>query len=309
MNPGYPLWISEQRVYPEGYRGRVFIWDIDKTYLDTRFSSLRGLARIPIEFAVDKLAIPGMPETLRGLRRGVGKRFAAAPIYFISASPPQMRRVIERKMLLDGVEHDGLVFKNWLAALRGFRPGRLREQVGFKLCALLACRRPRPASREVLFGDDVESDALAFSLYARLLTGEICPGDAEQALQEAGVKRDDRRCIQSLLDELGGRDGRVERIFINLAHGGEPNRLPDSPVPLLAVRGGFQMALACLGAGYVDTETVGQAARACRQRDPGCDTRRLLDDAVARGLLDEKSAEHAGRQLRKDQTGPRPPGN
>jgi len=290
MSPGYPLWIAEQRDYPEGYAGRVFVWDIDKTYLDTRFSSLRGMARIPVEFAVDKRAIPGMPETLRGLRRGVGKGFAAAPIYFVSASPPQMRRVIERKMLLDEVEHDGLVFKDWLAALRGLRPGRLTEQLGFKLCALLACRRSRPASREVLFGDDVESDALAFSLYARLLAGEMSPGDAEQALQEAGVKRDDRRCVQALLDELGGSGGRVERIFIHLARGGEPADTPPSPVPLLQVRDGFQMALACLGAGYVDEETVQQAARACREREPGFDPQRLLDDAVSRRLLDGERA-------------------
>ena len=66
MPVAYPLQVHDHRSLPDGYSGPVFIWDIDKTYLSTQFSSLRGLGRIPLEFAVDKQAIAGMPEVLRG---------------------------------------------------------------------------------------------------------------------------------------------------------------------------------------------------------------------------------------------------
>ena len=114
MDTCYPLSQDEQREYVNGFDGDVFVWDIDKTYLDTHFSSMKGMARIPVEFAIDKRAIPGMPEVLRGLRRGPGPGFACAPLYFVSASPPQIRGVVQRKMLMDGVEYDGIIFKDWL---------------------------------------------------------------------------------------------------------------------------------------------------------------------------------------------------
>ena len=49
---------------------QMVICDIDKTYLNTRFSTWRGLARIPFEWAIDKAPISGMVPLLRGLRRG-----------------------------------------------------------------------------------------------------------------------------------------------------------------------------------------------------------------------------------------------
>ncbi|HQF25177.1 MAG TPA: hypothetical protein PL065_17065, partial [Polyangiaceae bacterium] len=157
----YPLSVVDDRIFSLDYDGPVFIWDIDKTYLATRFSQPKYMARIPIEFAVDKQAIAGMPEVLRGIRRGTTAAFACAPLYFVSASPPQLRAVITRKMLLDGVEYDGITFKDWAKTIMQRRPGRLKEQVGFKICALLEGRRRRPMASEYLFGDDVEKDAVA----------------------------------------------------------------------------------------------------------------------------------------------------
>src|SRR5687767_10422110 len=114
---------SNDRRIPSDYRGDVLVWDIDKTYLDTRFSSWRGLAAIPFELAIDKEALPGAVPLLRALRRGPGDRTALVPLYFVSGSPPQLRRVIERKMILDGVEFDGITFKDQLGLLRS---GRVR---------------------------------------------------------------------------------------------------------------------------------------------------------------------------------------
>ncbi|MBW1809749.1 MAG: hypothetical protein JRJ87_16255 [Deltaproteobacteria bacterium] len=284
----YPLSQDDQRSYPEGFNGRVFIWDIDKTYLSTHFSSLKGMARIPIEFAIDKQAIPGMPEVLRGLRRGPGPEYAAAPLYFISASPPQIRKVVERKMLLDGVEYDGITFKDWVKTILKLRPGRLREQIGFKMCALLATRQNRPQSKEYLFGDDVESDAEAFHLYARLLSGRLSAGEAEAEMKSTGIKPDDRECIHNLLDRLGDVKGTVEKIFIHLEHQTPVDQFSHLAPLVVPVKGSVQIALACYQLNLLDLQAVRQALTARASSPAGADIQKLIQDALERGLISKK---------------------
>lgn len=291
MGAGYPLFMKDYRPLPEGFDGAVFVWDIDKTYLATHFSSLRGLARIPIEFAVDKGAIPGMPEILRGLRKGPGSKFACAPLYFVTASPPQLRKVLEQRMLLDGVEFDGITFKDWLRTIRERRPGRLREQAGFKICALIAGRIHRPAAREYLFGDDTEADAEAFHLYAGLMHGDLAGGEAEKAMEAAGVKKDDRRAIFSLLDRLPKKRGEVKRIFIHLAAATPPEAFQRYGGLVAPVRDAFQLGLALFASGLVDGDTV----RRCRKTlFPDAEQKDTLHaqvaDAVARGLISKRKA-------------------
>ena len=248
---GYPLSLADDREYPVGWTGPVHVWDIDQTYLATRLS-MRSLLRVPIEFAVDKQAVPGMPEVLRGLRRGPGPGFACTPLYFVSA-------VIRRRMQIDGVEADGLVFKDWAGAVRGLRPGRLREQVGFKVCALLAARLRRPGSVEYLYGDDTESDALAYHLYGRIVNGEMSCGATVTALADAGVQADDRACVRDLVDRVGVRPGAVERAFIHLAAGTDPGAFEPFAPRLVPVRGAVQLAIALQHLGLVDDDCVRQA--------------------------------------------------
>ena len=45
----------------------VYRWDLDKTYLDTRFEKLSELVRIPFQGAEDKVNIPGSAALLREL--------------------------------------------------------------------------------------------------------------------------------------------------------------------------------------------------------------------------------------------------
>jgi hypothetical protein len=288
MKIPYPLSLDDQRSYPEGFAGNVFVWDIDKTYLETHFSSLKGMARIPVEFAIDKQAIAGMPEIIRGLRRGPGEDFACAPLYFVSASPPQMRKVIERKMLMDGVEYDGIILKDWLKTLRQLRPGRLREQAGFKICALLAGRLNRPGSVEYLFGDDVESDAEAFFIYARLLSGDLPAGQSEQKMVAAGIRKDDRNCIRALLDRLGPDRGRVERAFIHLERNTPPERFADLAPEVVPVKGSVQLSLALYGSDLVDAETVRGAIASVKASPASFDTKALVADAQKRKLISKK---------------------
>ncbi|MFC1610239.1 phosphatase domain-containing protein [Myxococcota bacterium] len=286
----YPLSVDDQRDFAEDFTGTVHVWDIDKTYLSTHFSSLEGLARIPMEFAVDKRAIPGMPEILRGLRRGSGKGFACVPLYFVSAGPPQLRKVIERKMLLDGVEHDGIIFKDWLATLRRLRPGRLREQVGFKLCALLTGRQRRPLAKEYLFGDDTESDAEAFHLYARLIAREVAGEQVEAAMADLEVAHDDQRFARALLEQLPEPLGSVGRIFIHLACGTSRQQYDQFEGLVVPVANACELAVALYGLDLVRAEDARMACQQVCVSDPRVDVDELLEEAVDRGLIDQNRA-------------------
>ncbi len=290
----YPLSIEDQREIAPDYTGPVFVWDIDKTYLSTRFSSLGGLGRIPIEFAVDKQAIPGMPSVLRGLRRGPGAEFACSPLYFISASPPQLRKVVTKKMLLDGVEWDGIIFKDWLGTLMQLRPGRLKDQLGFKLSALLTGRQSRPLATEYLFGDDVEKDAEAFALYAEVMAGELGAGELEQRLVQAGVPTDDRKGIQNLISALPTNRGQVGRIYIHLETNHDPQDFAELGPRVVPVKGACQMALALYAEELLGASAVSSACRAVKQKKGYRygNVDEMLADAKKRGLInDEKISE------------------
>ena len=296
MDRGYPLSRYEERKLPEGYNGPAFIWDIDKTYLSTNFSSLRGLLMIPLEFAVDKIAIPGMPEVIRALRRGPGEEYVGNPLYFVSASPPQIRRVLEHKMLMDGVEYDGITSKDWIGCLLQMRPGKLREQLGFKLSALLSGKLHRPQAREYLFGDDVEKDADAFYLYAQLVNRDISAADAVERMRSEGVKRDDRRCALSLLETLPRRLGRVEKIFIHLERNTPPKKFEKFGSLVLPVRGAGQMAFALYKMGLIDGEAVHQVVDAicAKSKAPDDLVELLKEDALERGIITEEKLEQLG---------------
>lgn len=286
----YPVSTEDLRTLPEGYDGPVFVWDIDKTYLSTSFSTVRGLLSIPLEFAVDKIAIPGMPEVIRALRRGPGDRYAGHPLYFVSASPPQLRRVLEHKMLMDGVEYDGITSKDWLKCILQRRPGRLREQAGFKICALLAGRLRRPASREFLFGDDVEEDAAAFSIYARLVNGDLPHGEASEVLRAQGVKKDDRRCIYTAMETLPGSLGRVERIFIHLERNTPPEKFEQYEGLVVPVRGSGQLGFALYETGLIDSTAARQVVEAIieKSRSPQDLVELISQDALERGLISSR---------------------
>src|SRR2546423_12984853 len=133
----YPLVRSAERKLG-AYAGPLYTWDIDNTYLMTEWSSLRDLIRIRFEAAIDKRPVAGAPELLHALRRGHGGD--RKPIYFVSASPETMRPVLEKRMLLDGVEQDGATFRDlWTSGARGHLR-HLRDVYGYQIGALLPYR-------------------------------------------------------------------------------------------------------------------------------------------------------------------------
>ncbi len=149
-------------------------WDLDKTYLRTEFDSLRDLVRTAFERPDQKRTNPGASTLLREMVR------AGIRVHILSGSPEQMRRRLEDKLRLDGVTWDSFTLKPNLQNLLRFRFRAVRDQLGYKLPALLRSRGAVTESgeawsgcRETLFGDDAEADAYVYSLYADILAGRV----------------------------------------------------------------------------------------------------------------------------------------
>ena len=76
------------------------------------------------------------------------------------------KRVLE-KLNIDGIKPYGIFCKDNLKNLKPGRLHRLTQQVGYKLQALMQLRTSLSINtKQVLWGDDSESDAVIYSLYS-----------------------------------------------------------------------------------------------------------------------------------------------
>ncbi|MEX1363710.1 MAG: phosphatase domain-containing protein [Nannocystaceae bacterium] len=289
----FPIDRASYRTLDPDWEGEVFVADIDRTYLATHFSSMKGLARIPFERAADKEDIAGMARLFREIRRGPGAQRRDTPLSFVSASPAQLRPVIERKMMLDGIGFDGTTFKNWSRIVRRMRLRRLKEQIGFKLTALLSGRAALPVGAiENLMGDDLETDPVAFAMYADILAGRLPVHDLLRILQLNGVYEGDARAIVRMRRELSPGRG-VRRAYIRMERHADPEVFKEFGPGIVGCRGAFQMAAALMHEGSISIEGVIRVAEDLLQR--GLPPQELLDrmrDLCRRALLtpDETSA-------------------
>lgn len=209
------------------YSGTVVISDIDKTYLATQIESIGGLLKTAFETAEAKDTIPGFSIVLRALRRGGAAEPQKVPLFFVSASPPQMRGTLQSKMEIDGVEHNGIIFKDQLTHVRNRAFGKLREQIGYKLEALLFLWAQLPSGvRLVLFGDDSESDPAIYTLFGDVLAGKVRGPLLADILDFLGVFPEESRRIQKLAAGLEGNSFEpVDYAFINIVSGNNPAEL------------------------------------------------------------------------------------
>ena len=196
---------------PIDRRRLIYRWDLDKTYLRTEFDTLRDLVRRAIERPGDKRTVPGAAALLRELRAT-----GPAGIYILSGSPEQMRRVLEAKLRLDGIHWDGFTLKPSLRNLMRGHFRFLKDQVGYKLLAMVGSREPlAPELDEILFGDDAETDAFVYSLYADLCAGRVDTSTLLAVLSQAAATPEDVAKLLLLVARLPKRD-HCRRIFIHL---------------------------------------------------------------------------------------------
>ena len=197
----------------------VFVWDLDKTYLDTKFESLRGLVRTALEKAFQKKNVPGTASLALALKDYVEDKYHynRLAIYFITASPPQLEAKIHEKVQLDGIEPFGIFCKDNMQNLRPKRLWRLTKQVGYKLQALLQMRlRLKENVRQILWGDDSESDAVIYSLYSDICARRREKEELVAILQHFHVVGSQMDTIFDLQSQIPINDP-VEKIYINLA--------------------------------------------------------------------------------------------
>lgn len=193
----------------------IYRWDLDKTYLRTEFDTVLDLLRTAVEPAGRKRAFPAAAALMRE-QNAAGTR----GLFILSGSPEQMRPVLETKLRMDGVRWDAFHLKPSLRNLVRGRLRFLRDQVGYKLGALLDSRatlvKGDGAGAEVLFGDDAEADAFVYSLYGDICAGRIDDAALAEILVEADAYPDQVTEILRRADGVRGND--VVRIaFIHLA--------------------------------------------------------------------------------------------
>jgi hypothetical protein len=230
---------------------RIYRWDLDKTYLQTDFDSLRDLLRTALQKAHEKVAVPGASALIKELHSHGDSRLC-----IVSGSPKQMRTVLEQKLKLDGVQWDEFVLKDNVGNLLRGRFRALRGQVGYKLPALLESRANAPVeAEEVLFGDDAEADAFIYSLYADLVAGRVDDRVLSQVLEAGGVYADDVERVRSACRRIPVADP-VRRIFIHLDRLTPPAQFSAYGPRVVPVFNYFQAALVLLADGHLTAPQV-----------------------------------------------------
>jgi hypothetical protein len=160
---------------------------------------------------------------MRELRQKGGK------VHILSGSPQQMRSRLETKLKLDGVEWDSFTLKPNLRNILKFRFRALRDQLGYKLPALLDARAQLVIPeddllpRETLVGDDAEADAFIYSLYADFLCGRVSEDMLINVLSVGDTYEDVLERVRVSSRKVA-KGEIVERIMIHLEGQTSPER-------------------------------------------------------------------------------------
>jgi hypothetical protein len=174
----------------------------------------------------------------------------------------------------------------------------MREQVGYKLPALLAGRAGLPPeTRETCFGDDAEADGFIYSLYGDIIAGRVKRRLLEEIFERAGAYEDDAQRAVSLAEALPSAEA-VERIFIHLDRRSPTSRFDRYGARLVPIFNYFQAAVVMFEDGQLSAPAVvrvalemvdrfGYTVDALRNSLQDLLRRGRLRRATARALADE----------------------
>lgn len=202
----------------------VYVWDLDKTYLDTRWQSIKDLFQVSFTDDFHRKNVPGTSTLVSSLKDAWAQKNGNGlfPIFFITASPPQMEKKIREKLERDEILPLGIFFKD---NLKNLWPGsfwKLRQHVGYKVGSLMYLRTLLNAQvNQVLWGDDSETDAIIYSLYSDLCSRRLAGEEADKILKNFQVTNEQVTRIESALQQVPVMDP-VEKIYINLAIDTDP---------------------------------------------------------------------------------------
>ena len=222
----------------------VYVWDLDKTYLDTSIDSFRGLMMTIFEKSFSKKNVPGASALLRSLGRYRRKHFSdpELPLFFVSASPPQMETKIHEKFRLDEINPLGMFYKDNLRNLRPSRFTFLKNQVGYKIQSLLQLRVDlHPQVKILCFGDDSESDVIIYNLFSDICARRLNQAQLQKIMVYYAVNTMQMDEILRLQELVPIQDP-VEKIYINLATDTDPEFYSQFGRRTLATYDSLQLA-------------------------------------------------------------------
>jgi len=282
-------------------------WDLDKTYLRTEFDSVKDLYRTFRQRAEDKVSIAGARTLLRELVEPRGD--VLRRVTFISGSPNQMRKVLTRKLALDGIEPDVFILKPNLSNLLRGRFRAVRGQVGYKLKALLHSHMAARQVDEYLFGDDAEQDAFIYSLYGDMVAGHVDGTALAAILNTARVYRRDVDEIMALHSKLYNTGDVVRRILIHLEARSPLDRFTPYGGRVVPIYNYFQAALLLAEAGLIEMPAARRVVDAMGAA--GYTPARLassVQDLMRRGVLVQETVKTLEKELSgADSISGRPP--
>ena len=202
----------------------IYVWDLDKTYLDTNWHTMGDLWKTIFEKSFQKRNVPGTSTLVSCVKESWIETHSSGrfPLFFITASPPQMEVRIREKLDIDEILPDGIFFKDNLRNVHPARWRRLNQQVGYKIQALLQLRSKFHGEvTQVLWGDDSETDATIYSLYSDICSRRWSEAELTKLLKHFGVTKAQVDTILDLQDQCIENDP-VEKVYINLAVDTDP---------------------------------------------------------------------------------------
>jgi hypothetical protein len=213
--------ISTEILIHEPHGPVQIICDIDKTYIETRFESAMSMLKLAFENADQKQTVTGAPIALLAARWGEiygddpDILSEPRPLHFLSASPPQLRRVIRSKLAMDGMDWTSDTFKNQAYNIKMGRLRFLKQHVAYKTATILTHVSKAPeGTRFVLIGDNAELDAVIYLGVQMFLDGSLSRSAYRDYLSFGGVNHE---VLPSLEGKFSGKG--VGGILIRRAPG------------------------------------------------------------------------------------------
>ena len=173
------------------------ICDIDKTYLETKFETFYQLARVAFERASSKRIVKGASDVLIACRwsdaafkfkQDATLSIRPHAVHFLSSSPTQLRKVLEEKLLIDGLDWSSDTFKNQTYNILKGRVDLLKHHVAYKSAAILELMNRGPENSEyILIGDNAEWDAYVYVGIQLLCAQKLSLDGYARYLETAGV--------------------------------------------------------------------------------------------------------------------------
>ena len=222
---------------------QTFIWDLDKTYIETPLFSPIALLKDVLRNPTQRANIPGTKALLSSMQEKWEIKKMPFPLFFITASPPQIEFGIMRKLKEDGIQPVSCFFRDHLRNLSLKKLTHPYKQIGFKLHSLLRLRTfLLPNVEQVCWGDDSESDAIVYNFYSDICDRRLSTDQIRHFLYLYRVTSEQIDKILSLREKIPQYDP-VKKIYINLAEDTDPEYYLKFGRRTLPVYNTFQIAL------------------------------------------------------------------